>query len=120
MYENNGFDQNHLLVQLQNFKLILQVNSELLENNQDLRELISQAMVMLESHLNELDKWGRNDPTHYNTSLDQANKILEEIKFLIGRMLNQDTLPHNDSLQNPADSLGSFYNQEDETDFLSS
>lgn len=99
MYEYNGFDQDHLLVQHENFKLILQVNSELLENDQDLRELISHAMAALEGYLNELDKWGRSDPNNYNTSLDRANKILEEIKFLIERMLNQDTSPHNGSLQ---------------------
>jgi hypothetical protein len=99
MHENNGFDQNHLLVQLENFKLILQVNSELVENDQSLRESMSYAIEMLERHLNELDKWERNEPTQYNTSLDQANKILEELKFLLKRLFNQDNTPGNDSLQ---------------------
>ena len=105
MYEHNGFDKNHLLVQLENFKLILKVNSDSIENDQDLRERISHSMWMLESHLNELERGDGNNPIQYNTSLDKANKIVEEIKLLIERMLNVDTTPPSNSLQNQADSL---------------
>lgn len=107
MYNNDGSDRRYLEVQLANYKLILEVNSDLLVNNQPLRDQIRNCMGMLESCLGEMDKGEGNNPTKYNNSLSEANKALEEIKALIKRMLNQDTSPHI-RLQNPAESLGSL------------
>ena len=105
MYQYNSFDKKDLLVQLENCKLILEVNSDLLENNQPLRAQIRHCMRMLDSYLEELDKGEGNDQIKYNSSLYEANKRLKEIKLLIEGMLNRDSIPQ-DSLQNPAESLG--------------
>lgn len=106
MYEHNSFDKKNLVVQLENCKLILEVNSELLENDTYLEEQISSSIGMLVSHLEQLDNGEGNDPIKYNRSLYEANKILKEIKVLIERMLLRDAFPLDDSLQNPAERLG--------------
>ena len=88
MYEHGVLHKKNLQLQLDSFELILEANTELLENDQHLSEQINHWLGILERYLDELDKEEANDQIQYNPSLEEADKILDEIKFLIQRMLN--------------------------------
>ena len=88
MYEHSGFHKKNLELQLESFKMVLEANTYLLENDQHLSDQINHWLGILESDFDELDKEEENDQIQDNPSLEEADKILEEIKFLIQRMLN--------------------------------
>jgi hypothetical protein len=94
------FDKRGLLEQLDNYKLIIQVNSELLEEDQLLKEQVRYEMGRIESQLDEMNTWENiNEQTKYRYSLDEANRILDTLKNLIEQMLGDDDLYSEDSLQ---------------------
>ena len=84
-------DKRSVLSQLKNYKLIVDINSDLLDDDRLLRQQIIHRIGMLESCLNEMEMWERTkDITKYNQSLDQASKLLEGISTLINQMLDND------------------------------
>jgi hypothetical protein len=95
-------DKRGLLSQIENFKLIFQMNSEELEKNPPLREDIRQRMAELESCVKELDILERShDAITFNQILDQANHLLLVMKGLMRQLFAQDTFPFDDDLQSP-------------------
>ena len=109
MYEPNSLDKKNLFVQFENFKLIFEVNSDLMRVDPLLKEKISHRIGLLKNHLDDLEMWEMTDSqTKYDNLIAQANRIVEEIKVLIEQMLNQENSPPVDSLQNPAESLDSL------------
>ena len=98
MNEPKRLDKRNMLVQLESYILILEVNSELFEINPHVKEQIMHRIGMLGTHLDELDMRERmKDQINYNDLADLANRILAEIKSLLQQVLNQDSLPYNDS-----------------------
>ena len=94
-------DKRSLLVQLENCKLIFQVNEDLFETDQILREKIIQRIAMLEGSIEQLDQGeALRNSLEYNHLLDQANHILHVIKDLIERFLDQDTSTDDNSQGN--------------------
>ena len=86
----NRLDKRSLEMQLENYKIIMEANSDLFEKDLLLKEHISHKMSMFESYTNELGYWGRKmDRIKYDQLLDQANKVLEEISLLIMQTLDQ-------------------------------
>ncbi len=96
----SGFDKSELLRQLDNYKLIIEVNSELLEENPVLEEQVRCEMVMIERELGEMNMWEETHvQTKYRYSLDEANRILDALRNLIEQMLGDGDLSSDDSLE---------------------
>ena len=90
----NKLDKNSLLMQLENYEEILQVNARLLEEDRLLKEHISHRMVMLEFTVRDLEIWERaKNQIEYDQSLDRANRILHGIRILTEYMLHPDNPP---------------------------
>ena len=88
MSEYTNLDKKSLQLQLESFKLILEANAYLVENNEQLSEQTNYSLGMLENTIDEMGKEAGNDQVQYKPSIDQVPKVLEEIKLLIKRLLN--------------------------------
>jgi hypothetical protein len=94
-------DKKSLLEQLDNYKLIFQVNSDLLEGDPLLREQIRRKLGMIDSQVNEMNASEQsNDQLKYDYSLDDANRILDALKELIEQMLGNGDIPIDENLEN--------------------
>lgn len=88
-------DRKDLLVQLENYRLILDANADILAGDPLLGEKINYYLGMLNGHLDQLDRWEQtNDSTNYEISIDQASHLLLEIRGFVVKMLgDQDASP---------------------------
>jgi len=103
MDTSNQLDKRSLLLKLENYRIMLQVNAHLLEEDRLLNEHISLRMEMLESTVSDLEMWERKkNHTEYDQSLDRVNRILLGIKVLIEHLLNPDNLPCDGEFQSLA------------------
>lgn len=90
MNEHHRPDRKELLVQLENFRLILDANADILAGDPLLGEKINYYLGMLNGHLDQLDRWEQtNDSTNYEISIDQASHLLLEIRGFVVKMLEQ-------------------------------
>ena len=81
-------DRKDLLVQLENYRLILDANADLLAADPLLGEKIDHSLRMLNGHLDQLDRWEQtSDSTNYEISIDQASHLLLEIRGFVVKML---------------------------------
>jgi hypothetical protein len=104
MDTSNQLDKRDLLLNMENYKIILQVNSHLLEEDRLLNEHIHHRMSMMESTVSDLEMWERKrNRTEYDQSLERANRILQGIKVLIDHLLNPDNVPCDGEFQSLAD-----------------
>jgi hypothetical protein len=100
MPETTWLDKRSLLIQLESYELVFEVNVHLLETDRLLAEQISHRFGMLETEVHELELGERaGDSVRYDCALDRANQILHGIKSLIDQMLDLDAFPYDDSLQ---------------------
>ena len=82
-------DRKDLLVQLENYRLILDVNADILADDPLLEEKIDYYLGMLNGHLDQLDRWEQtSDSTNYEISIDQASRLLFEIKGFDVKLLD--------------------------------
>jgi hypothetical protein len=103
MERGKRLDKKSLLERLDNYKLIFQANSDLLEEDRLLGEQIRHKLGMIDSRVNELNIWDRaNDQSNYDYSLDEANRILDALKELIEQMLGESSMLIDDNLENLA------------------
>ena len=103
MDTSNQLDKRSLLMQLENYKIILEANSHLFEEDRLLTEHIHHRMSMIESTISDLEMWERKkDSPEYDQTLDRANTILQGIRVLIEHMLNPGSVPCDGEFQSLA------------------
>jgi hypothetical protein len=103
MERGKRLDKKDLLERLDNYKLIFQENSDLLEEDRLLRAQIRHKLGMIDSRVNELNIWDRaNDQSNYDYSLDEASRLLDALKELIEQMLGDSSVLIDDDLENLA------------------
>jgi hypothetical protein len=92
MHQPNGLDRKSLQTQLQNDKLIVDVNTGLEDQNLFAKEELPKKLELAQSYLNQSDEWGkRGDQTKSYDALSEANLIILEITAVLKNILNQDT-----------------------------
>jgi hypothetical protein len=94
-------EKSGLLERLDMYKLIIQVNSDLLEEDRLLGERILQKLGMIDSQVNEMNEWERvSDQPKYDYSLYEVNRTLAALKELIQQILGDDDGPIDYNLGN--------------------
>lgn len=100
MYKPFGLDRRSLQTQLDNCKLITEVNKEVLDKNLFTKEELSVKLKLAQNYINEARQWEElGDQNNCNESLTTASIIIVEISAVIKHVLYQDTLSDDGSLQ---------------------
>ncbi len=90
MYKPNGLDRNSLQIQLENYKLITEVNVELLDEYQFTTGELPGKLELAQSYMNQSREWeGLGDQPKSNDSLTSANLIIGEVGVVIKLVLSQ-------------------------------
>jgi hypothetical protein len=100
MYKPNGLDRKSLQTQLENCKLITEVNKELLDENLFIKEELPRKLELAQIYINEARKWeelGNQIKSH--DALTTANIIIIELSAVIKHILYQDTFSDDSRLQ---------------------
>jgi hypothetical protein len=99
MNKPNGLDRKSLQTQLENCKLITEVNKELLGENLFTKEEVFGKMELAQNYINESRQWEElGNQINSHLALTTANIIIVEISAVIKHILYQDT-SSDDSLQ---------------------
>jgi hypothetical protein len=100
MHKPNGLDRKSLQTQLENYKLIVDVNTDLEEESLFATDGLAKKIELAQTYLNDADEWGkRGEQTKYYEALSNANIIIVEISVAIGHLLNQDNRSDDNNLQ---------------------
>lgn len=100
MYKPNGLDRNSLQIQLENYKLITEVNLELLDEYQFTQGELSGKLELAQSYINQSREWEElGDQPKSHDALTSANLIIVEVGAVIRLVLNQVISSDNGSLQ---------------------
>jgi hypothetical protein len=100
MYQPNGLDRNSLQIQLDNYKLISEVNLELLDQYQVTQGELPGKLELAQSYINQSREWEEfGDQTKSHDALTSANLIIVEVGAVIKLVLNQGISSDNGSLQ---------------------
>jgi hypothetical protein len=99
MYKPNGLDRKNLQTQLENYKLIAEVNTELLDKNLFTKEELPGKLELAQSYINESHQWeGLGDQDRSHEALSTANLIIVEISAVVKHILYQATFSDDSSL----------------------
>jgi hypothetical protein len=97
MHQPNYLDRKSLQTQLENYKLIVDVNTDLAGKSLFAEDELAKKIELAHSYLNESDEWGKlGDQTRSNDALMNANMTIEQIGAVIKHVLKKDT-PLDDS-----------------------
>ncbi len=100
MYKPNGLDRNSLQIQLENYKLISEVNLELLDEYQFTQGEFPGKLELAQSYINQSREWEElGDQPKSHDALSSANIIIVEVGAVIKLLLNQVISSDNGSLQ---------------------
>lgn len=100
MYKPNGLDRRSLQTQLENCKLIAEVNEELLDRSWFTQEQLAKELELAQRYINESYQWEElGDQTKSHDALIDADIIIVEISAVIKHILYQDTFLDNSNLQ---------------------
>jgi len=100
MYKTDGFDRKGLQTQLENCKLIAEVNKELWDKNLFTKEELLGKLELAQNHINESRQWEElGDQANCHDSLTIASIFTLEIRAVIKYIGYQDTLSDDSSLQ---------------------
>jgi len=100
VYKPNGLDRNSLQIQLENYKLITEVNLELLDEYQVTQGELPGKLELVQSYINQSREWEElGDQTKSHAALTSANLIIVELGAVIKLVLNQVISSDNGSLQ---------------------
>ena len=100
MYRSFGLDRRSLQTQLENCKLIAEVNKEVLDKNLFTKEELSGKLEQAQNYINEARQWEElGDQNNCNESLTTASIIIVEISAVIKHVLYQDMSLDDGSLQ---------------------
>ena len=92
MDKPNGLDRRSLQTQLEDFKLIAQVNQGWFDRNGFTQEQISHELGSAQNYINESYRWEElGDQTKSHYALTDANTIILGIGVVFKRMLDEDT-----------------------------
>jgi hypothetical protein len=100
MYKPNGLDRNSLQIQLENYKLITEVNLELLDEYQVTQGELPGKLELAQTYLNQSREWEElDDQPKSHDALTRANLIIVEVGAVIKLVLNQVISSDNGNLQ---------------------
>ena len=100
MDKPNGLDRRSLQTELENCKLIAEVNLELLDRDWFTQEQLAKELGLAQSYINESYQWEElGDQTKSHYALTEANIIILEIRSVIKHTLYQDTFLDDSNLQ---------------------
>ena len=89
----NGLDRNSLQIQLENYRLILDVNTDWKDESLFTKEELAEKLQVAQSHLNQANRWGEaGDPARSYDELRKAGIVILEIGAVVKHLLYQDTL----------------------------
>ena len=92
--EAHGLDKKSLQTQLENYKLIVEVNADWVDKNMLAQEKLAKNLELAQSYLNESCHWEKlGDQPRYDEALCNASMIIMKISAAIRYMLDQDTAP---------------------------
>lgn len=100
MYRLNCVDWKSLQTQLENYKLIVEVNPELFDKNLFTKKELPRNLELAQSYINESHQWEElDDQTKSQYALTNANIIVVEIGAVIKHILYRDTFLDDSNLQ---------------------
>jgi hypothetical protein len=100
MYKPNGLDRKSLQTQLENYKLIAEVNQELLDENLFTKGELPGKLELAQSYINQSREWEElGDQPNSDDALTSANLIIVEVGAVVKLVLNQVISSSNRSLQ---------------------
>lgn len=92
MYKPNGLDRKRLQTQLENCKLVAELNQELFDKNLFTQEEFPGRLDLAQSYINESRRREElDDQDKSHDALTTANLIIVEISAVIKHILYQDT-----------------------------
>ena len=92
MDKPNGLDWKSLQVQLENYKLILDVNTDWIDESILAREELAEKLELAQSYLNESHQWGEEgDQTKSYDALRNVKIVIMEVGAVIRHLLYQDS-----------------------------
>jgi hypothetical protein len=99
MNNANSLDRKNLQIQLDNYKLIVEVNTDLEEESLFDKDGLAKKIELAQSYLDDADEWGKlDDQTKTYDALSNANIIILEIRAVIRHLLNPDFLLDDNDL----------------------
>jgi hypothetical protein len=100
MYKPLGLNRKSLQTQLENCKLITEINKELFDKNLFTKQELSGQLELAQNYINESGQWEElGDQTKRHESLTTASIIMGEVSAVIKHVLYQVTSPDDGSLQ---------------------
>ena len=100
MDKPNGLDRKCLQTQLENYKLIAEVNTELLDENLFTEAEFLEKLELAQRYLNESHKWEElGDQTKSHETLSNAQEIIVKVGTVIKHLLYQDSFLDDSNLQ---------------------
>lgn len=100
VHKPNGLDRNSLQIQLENYKIITEVNLEMLDEYQFTQEEFPEKLELAQSYINQSREWEElGDQSKSHDALTSANMIIVEVGAVIKLVLNQGISSDNGSLQ---------------------
>src|SRR5512133_1379799 len=99
MYKPNGLDRKRRQTQFENYKLIAEVNTELLASNLFTERELPRKLELAQSYINESHQWEElGDQTKSHDALTNANIMIVEVGAVIKYILSQDTAADDSDL----------------------
>lgn len=93
MENGNGLvpiDRMNLLLQLDNYKLIAEMNDHLFEDKPLVKEQLTLEFDRLDNYLDQVEIWGgQGEYGKYNLAMTEAKTSLDYIRLLINEILSQ-------------------------------
>jgi hypothetical protein len=100
MYKPNGLDRNSMQIKLENYKLITEVNLELLDKYQVSQGELPGKLELAQSYINQSREWEElGDQPKSHDALTSADLVIVEVGSVIKLVLNQVISSDNGSLQ---------------------
>jgi hypothetical protein len=96
----NSLDRKNLQTQLDNYKLIIELNTNSEEESLFAKDGLAKKIELAQSYLNDADDWGKlGDYTKSHDALSNANMIIVEITSVLKHILNQGIRSDDNNLQ---------------------
>ena len=93
MENGNGLvpiDRMNLLLQLDNYKLIAEMNDHLFVDDPLVKEQLTLEFERLENYLDEVERWeGQGECAKYNHAIVEPKTTIDYIRVLISEILSR-------------------------------
>jgi hypothetical protein len=102
MQQPNGLDRKSLQTHLENYELIVAVNTDLGGESIFAKEELAKKLELAQSYLNDSDEWGKQgDRTKCQDALSNANLIIVEVGSVIAHVLAENASSDDSDLPFP-------------------